>query len=310
MALTLTEAQTLSQNKLVKGIVEELIKESPLLARYPFVTLNGNALAINREDVDNMGSVGFHPIGGVWTESSAEFSQVTFALKVLGGDCDVDNLIQASMSNINDQMAAQVKIKTKLMAHEFEDCAIYGDASNSNEFDGLHALVASGMQVHAGSSSTGAALTLAKLDELVDMVVGGKPDLLLMNKNIRRRLTAYLRTVGSYTTGRDEFGRTWAMWGDDIPIISTDWITQTETISDGAYSAKTGGNTSSIFAIRFGEGDGLCGIQNGSIQTEYWDKLEQKDASRTRIKWYVGQALYSTTAVARLDGITDEAMSA
>ncbi len=310
MALTLLEASALSQDKLVKGIVEELIKESPLMARYPFVTLNGNALAINREDVDNMGSVGFHPVGGVWTESSASFSQVTFALKVLGGDCDVDNLLQASMSNINDQMAAQVKVKTKLMAHEFEDCAIYGDDSASNQFDGLHVLVASGMQVHAGSGSTGAALTLAKLDELVDLVVGGKPDLLLMNKNIRRRLTAYLRTVGSYTTGRDEFGRTWAMWGDDIPIISTDWITQTETISDGAYSAKTGGNTSSIFAIRFGEGDGLCGIQNGSIQTEYWDKLEQKDASRTRIKWYVGQALYSTTAVARLDGITDEAMSA
>ncbi len=310
MALTLTEAQTLSQNKLVKGIIEELIKESPLMARYPFITLNGNALAINREDEDDMGSVGFHPIGGVWTESSASQDQVTFALKVLGGQCDVDNLLQNSMSNINDQMAAQVKIKTKLMAHEFEDTAVYGDDTSSNEFDGLHVLVASGQQVHAGSSSTGAALTLAALDELVDLVVGGKPDLLLMNKAIRRRLTQYLRTIGSYTTGRDEFGRTWAMWGDDIPIISTDWITQTETISGGSYSAKTGGATSSIFAIRFGEGDGLCGIQNGSIQTEYWDKLESKDASRTRIKWYVGQALYSTKAIARIDGITNAAMSA
>lgn len=310
MAVTLAQAKNLSQDKLVKGIVEELIKESPLLARYPFINIQGNSLAVNREDPSNMGSVAWHPVGGIWTESSASFTQESFVLKKLGGDCDVDNLIQRSMSNINDQMAAQIKVKTKLMAHEFEQVAIYGDSEKAPEFDGFHRLVASNMQVHmVDSGTTGAALTLEKLDELVDKVVGGKPDILLMNKNIRRRLTAKLRLIGSYQTERDEFGRTWAMWGDDIPIIATDWITQTESLSDGGYSGKTGGNTSSIFAIRFGEGDGLVGIQNGSIETEYWDKLESKDASRVRIKWYVAHALYSTTALARLDGITDAAMA-
>jgi hypothetical protein len=47
------------------------------------------------------------------------------------------------------------------------------------------------------------------------------------------------------------------------------------------------------------------GIQNGGIQTQVWDSLETKDASRTRIKWYVGTALFSTKAIARIDGITD-----
>jgi len=307
MALTLSESAKLSQNNLIRGIVEELIKASPLIARYPFEELVGNALAINREDSDNMGSVSFRPVDGIWTESTAKFTQVTFPLKVLGGDADVPNLIQASRSNLNDQMAAQVKVKTKLMAHEFDHEAIYGVAASTNGFDGLHTLVASAMQVHAGSSSTGAKLTEALLDQLVDLIPDGPPDILLMNKNIRRRLAQHLRLKGSYATARDDYGRMNMVWGD-IPIIVTDWLTQTETIASDAYSAETGGATSSIFAIRFGSGDGLVGIQNGGIQTEYWDKLESKDASRVRIKWYVSQALYSTKALARLDGLTDVSM--
>ena len=78
MALTLAESAVLCQDKLVKGIMEELILESPMMGMMPFVELVGNALAINREDPDNMGEVGFRAVGGVWTESTAKFEQVTF----------------------------------------------------------------------------------------------------------------------------------------------------------------------------------------------------------------------------------------
>jgi len=310
MALTLGEAQSINQNLLHKGIVEEMINESPLVKRLPFVTVTGNAIQINREDASNTGSVGFKAVGDVIPESSAQFTPVTASLTTLIGDCDVPNLVQQSMSNVNDMMAAQVKIKSKLMANAYETACIYGDDSNTNEFDGLHNLIdATNMAVHMGSSSTGAALTLRKLDELMDKIRGGKPDMLLVNRTVRRNLSAYLRTVGSYMTERDKYGDLWLFW-QDVPIVVSDFITQTETISSGAYSAKTGGATTSIFAIRFGEGDGLCGIQNGGMQTEFWERLEEKDAQRTRIKWYCGLALYSTKAVARLDGITDATVTA
>lgn len=308
MALTLTQSADLSQNMLYKGIVEELIKESPLMARYPFMDIKGNALAVNREDEDSLGSVSFVAVNSVVPESTAEWDQTTFSLYKIVADADVDHLIQKTRSNINDQMAAQIKVKTKLIAHKFEDQAVYGSTSTSNGFAGLHSLVESGQQVHMGASSTGAKLTLEKLDELVDTVLGGKPDLLLMNKKIRRRIAQKLRAVGSYQVERDEYGNYVTMW-NDVPIVVTDWITQTETISATAYGAKTGGVCSSIFAIRFGEGDGLCGIQSGGIETEVFPKLEQYDATRTRIKWYVGQALFSTKAIARLDGIVDDAIA-
>jgi hypothetical protein len=302
MAITLAESAYLSQNKLVKGIIEEVLYTSPLMTKLPFINVTGNALAINREDADNMGSADFYAVDGTWVETSAAFSQATYSLTTLGGDVDVNNLIRQSRSNINDQMAAQVKVKTKKMTHTFEDQMIY--STNAQGFSGLHSLVASAMQINQGSSSTGAALSLLNLDKAVDYVsVLGTPSFILMNKTINRYLSSYLRTVGSYTTERDDYGHYFTMW-QGIPIVTTDWITQTETISGGAYAAKTGGACSSIFVVLTGEEEGLVGIQNGSIQTQVWDSLETKDASRTRIKWYVGTALFSTKAIARIDGVT------
>ena len=302
MAITLAESAYLSQNKLVKGIIEEVLYTSPLMTKLPFINVTGNALAINREDADNMGSADFYAVDGTWVETSAAFSQATYSLTTLGGDVDVNNLIRQSRSNINDQMAAQVKVKTKKMTHTFEDQMIY--SSSAQGFSGLHSLTDSAQMVHQGSSSTGAALSLLKLDEAVDKVsVLGTPSFILMNKTINRYLSSYLRGVGSYTTERDDYGHYFTMW-QGIPIVVTDWITQTETISGGAYAAKTGGACSSIFVVLTGEEEGFVGIQNGSIQTEVWDRLESKDASRTRIKWYVGSALFSTKAIARIDGVT------
>lgn len=307
MAVTLAQSAVLSQDKLTRGIIEELIRESPILAKLPFVTLVGNALAVNREDPDHMGNVGFYGAGDVWTESAARFLQSTFALTTLGGDADVPNLIQRTRSNINDQMAAQVKIKTKLMGHAFEESFVYGNETVANQFAGLHRFmegIPDARHLHAG----GAPLTMALLDELVDSLLGGKPDMILVNKAIRRRISQALRAVGSYQTERDDYGNYWVMW-NEVPIGATDFINQTEALNPaGEYDAAVGGVTSSIFAFRFGEGDGLAGIQNGGIETEVWPRLEQRDAMRTRIKWYCGTALYSTTALARVDGITDAVM--
>lgn len=308
MAVTLEESAKLSQDMLYKGVVEEMMKASPMLQHYPFVEIVGNALALTREDEDNMGNAGFVATGGVIGSTEAKFSQTTFSLYNLVAQADVPGLVQKTRSNMVDQMAAQVSIKSKLMTYQFEERAFYGDSSDDEGFDGLHELVATGQMIHAGAGDVGSNVTIPLLDELYDTVKGGPPDLIVMNKNVRRRLSQYLRTVGSYTTDRDNYGNYFMIW-NDVPIVCSDHLLQTEDISGDTYDAPTGGLTSSIFAIRFGEGDGLVGIQNGGIDTQVFDKLEEYDAARTRLLWYVGQALYSTKAIARLDGVTDEAIT-
>jgi len=313
MALSLVESAQLSQNKLAVGVAEELIRVSPLLGWYPFQEIVGNALAINREDEADMGSTHFRGVNEVWTTSEAGFDQVTFSLYTLGEDCDVPNLIQKTRSNINDQMAVQMAIKSKLMAYHWEDQTFYGTEFSAAGFSGLHSLCTTGQTIDLGTGTTGAALTTEAMDRLYDLIKGGKPDIFVMNLQLRRRISQYLRTVGSYTTERDQYGNYWVMW-NEVPIIATEHIVQTELLAGGTYSAMTGGTgtgaTSSVFAIRFGEGDGVCGIQNGGITTEFWDRLETKDSMRTRIKWYVGQSLWSTKALARITGARDMAITA
>ena len=96
-----------------------------------------------------------------------------------------------------------------------------------------------------------------------------------------------------------------------VRIVRTDYLTQTELSASSKFSAKTGGYTSSIFAIRFGavEEGGLCLVTGSPMfdLTEFPD-LEDKDAERFRLKWYVNQALGSSKAIARIDGILDTAI--
>jgi len=308
MAVSLLESANLSQDKLAPGVVEEMLTVSPMLQHYPFIEIVGNSLAINREDPLKMGSVNFRPVDGVWVASEAEFTQVSFNLHTLGEDCDVPTLIQRTRSNLNDQMATQMSIKSKLMAYKFEYQSIYGSVLTTHGFDGYHRLVTSDQQVHMGSGTTGAALTIAKLDELFDKIKGGRPSFIVMSIEVRRVLSEKLRGVASYRTERDDYGNYFGVW-NETPLLASEQLLQTETISGDAYALPTTGDTSSIFAVRLGEGDGLCGIQNGGVETEFFEKLETKDASRTRIKWYCGQALYQTLALARLDGVTAEAMA-
>ena len=43
----------------------------------------------------------------------------------------------------------------------------------------------------------------------------------------------------------------------------------------------------------------------GGLQVERVGSLETKDATRTRVKWYVSTALFNTLKLARLIGVRD-----
>ena len=306
MALTLAEAAKLSNDMLLQGVVETIVKDSPIVQQLPFIEIIGNGLTYNQEKT--LPSIDFYDVGDSWSESTPTFEQKTANLKIMGGDADVDNFLKATRSNIQDLEAAVIELKTKALRRKFEEVFIYGDSSsNPKEFDGLRTLIdttsASDQVIAMGD--TGATLTLAKLDELIDAVKGGKPDMLLMSRRSRRKINALVRaTGGMMETERDSWGNFIELW-DGIPIGASDWILDTHTLIGGVETATTGDTCSTIYAIQVGEG-GLCGLTSpGHIQVEPVGSLESKDASRTRIKWYVSLALFSTIKAAALIGVQD-----
>src|SRR4030043_1944 len=136
MALVLEEAAKLSNDMLLQGVVETIIKESPILQRLSFIEIAGNGLTYNQEKT--LPSIDFYEVGDPWTESTPTFEQKTASLKIMGGDADVDNFLKATRSNIQDLETAVVELKAKALKDKFEENFIYGDASGgSKEFDGL-----------------------------------------------------------------------------------------------------------------------------------------------------------------------------
>jgi hypothetical protein len=306
MALTLEEAAKLSNDMLLQGVVETIVKDSPILQGLPFIEIVGNGLTYNQEKA--LPSIDFYDVGDTWVESTPTFEQKSANLKIMGGDADVDNFLKSTRSNVQDLEAAVIELKAKALRDKFEEIFIYGDATtNPKQFDGLRLLIdtesASDQVIAMGD--TGATLTLAKLDELIDAVKGGKPDMLLMSRRSRRKLNALVRAAGGMTeTDRDKWGNFIQLW-DGVPIGVNDWILDTHTVASSLETGTTGGTCSTIYAVQFGEG-ALCGLTSpGHLQAEPVGPLENKDASRTRVKWYVSLALFSSVKTAALIGVKD-----
>jgi hypothetical protein len=306
MAITLTEASKLSNDMLLQGVVETIVRDSPILQRLPFIEIVGNGLTYNQEKT--LPSIDFYDVGDTWSESTPTFEQKTALLKIMGGDADVDNFLKATRSNVQDLEAAVVELKAKALKDKFEETFIYGVAtSETKQFDGVMQLIDTGTEsdqvVAAGAS--GATLTLSMLDELIDAIKGGKPDILLMSRRSRRKINALVRASGGMMdTDRDSWGNFVQLW-DSIPIGVNDWILDTHVVEEGVETDTTGGNCSTIYALQFGEG-GLCGLTSpGHLTVEPIGSLETKDATRSRIKWYVSLALFSSIKAAALIGVQD-----
>src|SRR3712207_5549255 len=183
MAVTLTEAAKLSNDVVLAGVIETIVKDSPILQRLPFIELVGNALTYNRENA--AAGANWFAVGDTWTEGTPTFTQVTATLKILGGDADVDQYLATTRANVQELEAAVVELKAKAVRQEFEDAFIVGDGTG-NKFTGIKSAIVAGQTLALGGN--GAALSLAKLDELIDLVKPGQPDLLLMSRRSRRHL--------------------------------------------------------------------------------------------------------------------------
>ena len=307
MAISLAEAAKLSNDALLVGVIEETIKECPLLQTMPFIEIVGNALTYNREGT--LPSAEWHAVNDDWvTSPTPDFSQQTATLKILGQNADVDDYIKQTRSNIQDIEAAVIEITAKAIRHEIEEKFIYGDSSaDANQFDGLCKIIDTGSasdQVIA-MAATGATLTLAKIDQLIDAVLGGKPDLLMMSRRSRRKINALARAAGTnLEVGTGKLGDFVQLY-NGIPIAINDFILDTHTLSGSVETAYTGAANSTIYAFQFGE-DGLCGVSGpGLMQVQPVGAMETKNADRTRIKWYVSLALFSTKKAAALIGVQD-----
>lgn len=333
MAPTLAQFELLSGEELKAGIIETIIKESPvLMGLLPFKEVAGTAYAYNFELT--MANAGYYAPNEVWVESTGTWEKRTTALTILGGDADIDNFARQTLGNQQDVAAPVIADKAKALAHAFEHSFLYGLTtvqSQANEFKGLLRYigecegssvtdldaVVNPQVMAAGAAST--VITLPMLDELIDMVKPGSPSVLIMTKRMRRKLNELARASGSaLVESHEEFGK-FVTYYNGIPIMLTDFIY--DNIQDGSSSVldisaydrtvvrAAGYDNSLIIAAQFGE-NAIIGLQSGGgVQTEYIGTLQNKDAERTRLKWYTGLVMESLSKAAVMINVQDVALT-
>lgn len=298
MPLLKTVAEKLSANDLLAGIVEEIIERDDMFAIMPFSYTQGKAYVYNRENTLSEGA--FLDPNDPVPEGASDFTEVTTKLKILAGDVDVDKFLIATMGDTNNQLALQLAAKAKGMARQFHRTLANGSSvANPKEFDGLPSLVTASQTITAGVN--GAPLTLQMLDELLDMVPSGADALIMSRGAIRAYRTLLRATSGTDAVMQmlENFGRPMLVH-NGVPILMNEFLPRDEV---QGTATKTG----SIYAARFNEVDGLHGIyggDNAGFSVENIGTVQNKDAVRFRMKWYVGTALKSTKSLARLKGVT------
>jgi hypothetical protein len=301
MALTLAEAAKLSNDVVLQGVYESILKTSDISLVLPFTELAGNSLTYNRENVAP--TVIYHDVGDAWTEGVATFTQLVKALCILGGDADVDQYLQMSRSNVQDLKATIILGKAQALQRKFNDGLINGSGTGTPlEMEGLDVIVtALGAAQKLTMGTNGATLTLAKIDELIDAVQGMRAEFLLMSKRTRRSLNTLFRASGASMETRADFGR-FIQYYNGIPILIDDYISDAQTVGSSS-------DCSTIYAGMLGEEHGglyavyNSGGQSTPIIVEDIGALETKDATRTRVKMYMQLCQGSAVTLARLIGI-------
>jgi|TARA_R110000751_G_scaffold43889_5_gene100880 hypothetical protein len=312
MALTLVEASKYSNDVLQRGIIELIVKDDPILSRLPFKDIVGNGLTYDVETT--MSGADFYSVGDTWVESTGTVTQHTAHTKILGGDADVDNYLKATRSNVQDLMAEQIEAKTKAIRHAYLNTFFYGyAATETKRFDGVHQLLTSETYntIAVGGSGSPAVLSMEKVEELIDLITDGKPDMLVMTKQMRRSINVYLKSVGGLTYDESANKRVQTIL--EVPVHVSDFLSNDEACDkdygNGYGHQPTDGtalgdddNSTSIFALQFGA-KALSGVQSMGITTEKFAKLENKDGARTRIKWYPGLMMQSIISCSKLTGL-------
>lgn len=299
--LTLLEAAKLITNPLASGIVETIPSVNPVLERLPYIDIGGTAYRYNREQT--LPGIGFRSINAAFPESTGVINPQVESLTILGGDMDFDRALVAMGAGSNDIRAAHTLMKTKAMSLKHLKTYFDGDSvANPEEFDGLNGRL-TGNQLKQLSSG-GATLSLDDLDDLIDRVQGG-PDVLLMNKTMRRKVSKLIRAAGqAIETVSDSFGRQIQAYAG-IPIGIVEQDHEDNDILGFDEDDGTGNlDTTSIYAARFGL-DTHHGIQTAPIDVRDLGEIDAKPVLRTRVEWYSGIVLKHPRAAARMSRINN-----
>ena len=308
MALTLVEAsQRHSGDIFREGVIETIGLSGSVLDFIPFMDISGGAYNYKQEN--KLPSSGYRGVNQDHQESTGQVKPLVETLKIFGGTVKVDRAILAM--NGEDQRLIELQMRLKSMALAFNRHFFKGDSDTDvNAVDGLQKRLTGEQVIDAGATAGGDALSLAKLDEVIDQV--NNPTHIFMNKTMKRLLNAstYNTGVSGYMTHTiDGYGRQIDMY-NGLPIVIVDEDeTGAQVLAFDEAAASGTARCTSIYVASIGDG-ALMGIQNGDPIVEDLGLMDNGIHYGTLVEWYHSYVLLGKKSAARLRFIKNAAVTA
>lgn len=306
--ITLPEyAKGFANEDIRRTVIEMFTQYSDIFEVMPFETLRGSKYTGYREAA--LPTPVFRAINEASSSGHGTISPFDEATYIIDHDIDVDRAIQdrhgPERRNYEERMGITA------FARLWVDTFVKGDQStNPRVFNGLNVRARKfGRLYHNSTASSGAALSLANLDQFLNNISKKSGTTYIMVPFVSlplwiqaartSTLTGFvMQTWDEVGMPKISYGGHRLLWGypkdDQVPVL------QFNEVASGGGSAVTG----SLYGLTLGEGM-LRGIVVRNLSPEDVGLLQDRKTYRTHIAWDVGLVDEHKYCLGRLDSWTN-----
>ncbi len=297
-----------------RGWIQTIIAGVPLLERLPQKRIDGRVWQQDMEGT--LPNVQFRNVNETYDADYGENDTTWWGTTILGGELRVDiaelrNVVDDDASFRADQYSKHAKSASMRVSWEY----INGTGSIASKgFKGLFHLGQAGLGITHDPGSD-AAFSFDEFDEALLNMEQGDADIHLMNKEVALRITHRARSATSFPlidVGTDALGRPVKRYnGVPFGIVrrgrnASNVVAQILPFTESGLTALTGGSTTSIYSVRYGD-DGVTGLlgKGGSMLMRNLRESTEGPYEVGRMEFYPGLAVFDPTSVVRYARITN-----
>lgn len=295
------------------GAIKRFELTSDLIRLMPWKRIDGMSYRYRVEEVPP--GISWRDVNEAYPESTGIIAPRTENVMIVGGDVFLDNaLLRFERANGGfDYQAQQYDMKSRSLAREIERAVFEGDdLVDPSELMGIRRRLTGSQVILAGAG--GATLTKTMIDTLIDAVAMDIGNVhLFMSKANRRKLTNLVEAIGGSIvinySDNNQAGKVITSYGGiPVHVVEDGWDASTILGFDEDPGDGTA-DTSSIYALAFGEEMGVCGLINGADGDPLVDVREVGETTSGppgilgRIETYPGLMIKHPRAAARLRGV-------
>lgn len=307
----------IEQDPSVRALVmQEMGAAAPILGYAEFYPYIGSSMDRPLKSNSITSGVNSRAIGSEYTPITAAPDYAEIVLATLGGKIMTDQAYERQQPGGGaSEHLRQIREYARAIGRKFTDLAFNGNKTSvATDFDGFAKLCSIGQtikfdtenggEVPFGTTTANQAQQkklLEYLDKLVSAVQGG-PSVLAMDSKTLSRLKTVARDFLSVSKIQDALGADQTISAfNSIPIISTGFaLDNAATVIGHAEECGTSENTTSIYAIKFGEKMDATFATNVGVQVI--TKTEGNFIT-TRVEFDAGLGVLNPKAIARLSGV-------